>query len=735
MKYCINCGNEMQDDEVFCGECGAKAEEQKIEAVFCPECGTENQGEDGFCQNCGASLTVGESGPNGEKPEEIFCPQCGSSNSSEDGFCQNCGASLKEDIAVTSPSDNLQVSQKKSKLPFIIGGVAVAAAAVIAVAVGIGGAGKSSSKTPSVIYYKDKGLYQYQLNKGNSLELTDKALNSRDEDFYAVSSLLYNVRESEDGRYIFYFEKSDGWSGTLYYKDLKKQSDKNDTSVKVDSDVTGFQITENNKLFYMKNKNSRNLYVYDINAKNPEKEKLASDVMSYVISKDEKDLIWVTMDDSILYYKSLTDGGNKKKLDSDIILSYYTEDLKTIYYTKLGEDREGDAYCYKNLKEKEKIASNAWILDSYDNDSKIFYGIKNMGRSTAAKLVEDDMKDIDKGITEPDFDDFKKKVTTAWGSRYETDYDAYEKAMEKYQAKTDRDYIRNQLESYYPSTLPVYYDIYTYDGKESKELVKDVQHLMSIGRFTDPIYMGYSMEDKQLPTILLSELESVYDIDEILNDYFEETGDSHRKGYVFADGTVMDIEYDSKSQYYGDSENKTIYYVSYEETDDYQREYQELYSIKYTDKGLESPVLLDDDLDENIEFSSHYIENGGFYYVKDFDDDESVGSLFCSGNKIDDDVFTFRTDEDAVYYLRDKSGSNYSGTLMKYDGKKSTSIADDVSVFTIVDDYAAVITDYNARRKQGDLKLYPLSGKGKEKLLDEEVAFIQYGIGSSELFD
>lgn len=729
MKYCINCGNEMQDDEVFCGECGAKAEEQKIETVFCPECGTENQGEDGFCQNCGASLTVGESGPNGEKPEEIFCPQCGSSNSSEDGFCQNCGASLKEEIAITPPSDNLQVSQKKSKLPFIIGGVAVAAAAVIAVAVGIGGAGKSSAKTPSVIYYKDKGLYQYQLNKGNSLELTDKALNSRDEDFYTVSSLLYNVIQSEDGRYIFYFEKSDGWSGTLYYKDLKKQSDKNDTSVKVDSDVTGFQITENNKLLYLKNKNSRNLYIYDMNAKNPEKEKLASDVMSYIISKAENDLIWVTMDD-VLYHKSLTGDGDKKKLDSDISLQYYTEDLKTIYYTK-----DSNAYCYKNLSEKEKIASDVWVMGSYHDDTGIYYGKRKEEQITVDDLVEDDMKDIDKGITEPDFDDFKKKVTTTWGSRYETDYDAYEKAMEKYQAKQDRDYIRSQLESYEPYGIPTYYDVYTYDGKESKELVKDVQQLSNIGKYNNPIYIGFSLENQQLPTILLSELESVYDIDEILNDYFEETGDSQRKGYVFADGTVMDIEYDSKSEYYGDSENKTIYSVSYEDTDDYQREYQELYSIKYTDKGLESPVLLDDDMDEDIEFSSYYIENGGFYYVKDFDDDENAGSLFCSGNKIDDDVFTFRTTEDAVYYLKDKSGSNYSGTLMKYDGKKSTSIADDVSVFTIVDDYAAVITDYNTRRKQGDLKLYPLSGKGKEKLLDEEVAFIQYGIGSSELFD
>lgn len=157
--------------------------------------------------------------------------------------------------------------------------------------------------------------------------------------------------------------------------------------------------------------------------------------------------------------------------------------------------------------------------------------------------------------------------------------------------------------------------------------------------------------------------------------------------------------------------------------------------MKYSDKGVENPVLLDGDLDENTLFTYKYIENNGLYYIKDLEEEEGIGTLFCNGNKIDDEVFLFKVDGYKVYYLKDFTKSNLSGTLMQFDGKNTIKIADDVTSFSIVDNYAAVLIDYNIIRKEGDLMLFPLNGKGKEKLIDEEVMFIKNGMGNSGIYD
>ena len=55
MKYCSNCGKELNDDDLFCSKCGTKQilERKCIncgikldeDAVFCPKCGTKQESE------------------------------------------------------------------------------------------------------------------------------------------------------------------------------------------------------------------------------------------------------------------------------------------------------------------------------------------------------------------------------------------------------------------------------------------------------------------------------------------------------------------------------------------------------------------------------------------------------------------------------------------------------------------------------------------------------------------
>lgn len=52
MKYCTNCGVELDDDALFCTSCGTKQTTPNL----CPHCGCKHESEAAFCTNCGKRL-------------------------------------------------------------------------------------------------------------------------------------------------------------------------------------------------------------------------------------------------------------------------------------------------------------------------------------------------------------------------------------------------------------------------------------------------------------------------------------------------------------------------------------------------------------------------------------------------------------------------------------------------------------------------------------------------------
>ena len=55
MRKCSNCGAPMDDDAIFCTECGTKAEAQ---GKVCPNCGAKVDDDSLFCTECGTKLDV-----------------------------------------------------------------------------------------------------------------------------------------------------------------------------------------------------------------------------------------------------------------------------------------------------------------------------------------------------------------------------------------------------------------------------------------------------------------------------------------------------------------------------------------------------------------------------------------------------------------------------------------------------------------------------------------------------
>ncbi|WP_416181420.1 double zinc ribbon domain-containing protein [Acidaminococcus timonensis] len=51
-KKCKQCGCELEDDALFCVQCGAKQDP----VVKCPKCGHVNPADNDFCTECGTRL-------------------------------------------------------------------------------------------------------------------------------------------------------------------------------------------------------------------------------------------------------------------------------------------------------------------------------------------------------------------------------------------------------------------------------------------------------------------------------------------------------------------------------------------------------------------------------------------------------------------------------------------------------------------------------------------------------
>lgn len=58
MKKCPYCGNQMEDDNLFCTECGKPVPQGNV----CPHCGASVNKSDSFCQNCGKKIEDDPSG-------------------------------------------------------------------------------------------------------------------------------------------------------------------------------------------------------------------------------------------------------------------------------------------------------------------------------------------------------------------------------------------------------------------------------------------------------------------------------------------------------------------------------------------------------------------------------------------------------------------------------------------------------------------------------------------------
>lgn len=128
MKKCPYCGAELNDDCLFCTECG----KELPRGIVCPHCGASVNDGNVFCTECGKRMDEVPQATSSEhtKPK---CPHCGASMNEGDAFCPNCGKSINEVSAEHSEeqesqqaSDVSEKSTSKKYLPIIVGVIVLA---------------------------------------------------------------------------------------------------------------------------------------------------------------------------------------------------------------------------------------------------------------------------------------------------------------------------------------------------------------------------------------------------------------------------------------------------------------------------------------------------------------------------------------------------------------------------------------------------------------------------------
>lgn len=740
MLICPNCNAQLEDDALFCDTCGTRIEHPEpgpaepipapvpapeptaAESIYCPDCGQQIPADSPFCSNCGKSLAETVFCPNcGEKVssayavcpkcsfrlfDAVYCPNCGNPSNPAAAFCKNCGHSLKAEM---QPADSSGIDRKqksKARKGILFAGLGVAVIAVLFVVFiflgGKTGFGKKTGSSPDcALYIKDNEIFFSDLSKKEPLQVTSRFA---DADYLDKSDFAYSAYRlggmccfSKDGSLLFFPDKMGDNGYTLYWRKVNKPKEE---ATKIDSGIDYYSVSEDaSYITYVKNET-----LYQYNRKKEDKQKIASDVRSFYVSDDARTILYLDQDNDLYSAVKGKDNG-RERIDRDVSdLCYVADDLSIIFYIK-----DGDTLFKKeNGKEKERVSSDvADVLRAYDS-GKVYYIKSDEEELSLKDYINDDMEREDAAMTEPLYPDID------WSDpQREAKIDAYNKALEEYYAKLNRDYLREELKA---MALPQNrYTLCFFDGK-NETAITDAFNYDSYSVAADAPVITYTAYDQSDDVnIKLSGIENIYDVEEQVMKALYSAADRY-----IAAGSVSEIfDEEDISGFRISADGRLLCYLSDVPEG---KNYGDLYKISISSSGkLGKPELCDNDV------FTGYVRitgDGRILYFKDYRNDK--GEFYADGKRIDDDVYcnsiNYNKDTGLLVYYTDWSGNKSSGTLKTYSKKEPEMIADDVHDYIALPNGTILyLHDYSLKRYQGELYLW---NKKKSQKIDEDVVCI-----------
>ena len=751
--FCLNCGAKLEDDAVFCYNCGVRIEEKtemidnqspvsvdsdpvfaaqpisekpmETEPVVEEPTAVEPKAEEPVVEEPTAvepkaeepvaeePIVVAEpikvkqmdeksiKTPSMDGPNIIFCFNCGAQNTSNNRFCRACGGPLKKDaksdsIRTTGPAVNTSTPKKKTtveipwKILAIAGGAAVVVVAILLFAF-------SFKKDEKFMYVKDDSLMSVAVGKSKTKEMLS--------DFECEEDQAYHVTLSEDGKYLFYPDDFDEYGDSFELRYIRTDK-KNADDEKIASDVESYFLLKNNRVTYMTNSDA--LYIHNLK----EKEKVDSDVKTYRVSEDEKQILWLC-DDGDMYIQDINLKKEAEKIASDV--SYLDDVSPNFNYVIYAKDE--DLYVYKKGKDAKKVCSDYdCCYTNADNDGYEIYYVETEEDTAGvlADFVVDDLEKTDKAISEPNIHDYETEIQkpSFWGTITSTEVDdAYYDLLDQYNAKVERDEIREYLSNTEMSVTnaTIYYLTDKTEKTKIAEGIIDTSN-MAVNYSADKIFLTYSYCQNDIEKVKLSDLyenSDYYYLEENIVNQLED----NQQVMLLLDGKVNETELstDNFYSYILDQEKECIYYIDSEDDDTL---YKEFYGKKAGER---------EKIDDEVSVIFVY-NKGKIYYIKDMNDD-GEGDLYCDGEKIASDVYAYWSwpNDNEVLVGIDYSDKHNSVTMCKVKDGKMTEIADDIYCGDgrmNEDGTMYLLQDY---RTSGDLVYY--NGRNV-KVIDNDVSYL-----------
>ena len=434
------------------------------------------------------------------------------------------------------------------------------------------------------------------------------------------------------------------------------------------------------------------LYYRDVTNKKKEPVKIDSGLEEYYFLNDAGNLI-TYMKNENLYQHDLTE---KNKIAGDVHDYVVSNDGKTLLYLKdYSYDDGGQLYLKKGKDDAAKIASGVSSIRYADDDLSMVLYMKD----DALYRVENG-KDPEKIAS----DVYGTYSINESGSFYyttrEDSYITYGSIITNDTSYEMGDFADRTLEN------PIK-TLYYFDGKKSV-LITEAMLSFYDWNSENKMFAYTALADNELPNVRLSDYtESDASVEELL----EEAINEELASYVAIGGKIVKLALDEVSYIDISNDGSTLYVrADYDDEDGTYR----LYKITLSGTKVKDSVVLDDEVGTVRLAGNHVL------YWKDMKNGE--GELYMDGEKIADDAttrYTFDKETDSLYFLSDYDDDDGEGTLICWDGKKKSNIADEVRIFKVdVSGQVVYLRDYSTKRYEGEL--YKWNGK-KSVMLDEDV--------------
>ena len=397
-----------------------------------------------------------------------------------------------------------------------------------------------------------------------------------------------------------------------------------------------------------------------------------------------------------MYQHDLTE---KNKIASDVSDYMVSEDGKTLLYLKdYSYDDGGVLYLKKGKDDAVKIASGVSVIRYANDDLSMILYLKDESLYRVENGKDPEKIDSDvSGVY---------SVNESGAFYYTTQEDAFITYGSIITNDTDYelgDFAEQSLDN--PAKA-----LYYFDGKKSEMLTETMISFYD-WNFENKMLIYKALADSDLPNVRLSDY---VEGDKSVDALFEEAISEEAVTYVAIGGKVTKLTLDELSGIDISDDGSTLYAkTDYDDEDGTYR----LYKITLSGGKVKDSVVVDDDVRTICLAGSHV------FYWKDMKNGE--GELYMDGEKVADDATTrylYDEETDTFYFLTDYDDDDGEGTLVCWDGKKKTSISDEVRSFKVdVSGQVVYLRDYSTNRYEGELCKW--NGQKSVMLDDDVVSF------------